>query len=111
MDAGGVSLLVGGILTGLAGLIGALAVLIRAWRPLGRAAQVARSLWDWLEGHDLADLVPRDMFTTSMTRDELRTAYQELETRKLAELVPEGLRRRVQKVIDAADGDKGESDD
>lgn len=110
MDASQLSLLIGGILTGIAGVIGAIAVLVRAFRPMAKASTVARQLYAWLEGHDLADLVPRDLFTTNMTPDELRAAYQQLERSALIDALPKWLRRQVEHVIDWPDDEDDDGD-
>lgn len=106
MDTSQLPLLIGGIATGVAGIITAIAMLVRAFRPMSQASNVARHLYAWLDGHDLADLVPRDLFTTNMTADELRSAYQHLERTRLLEALPRWLRRQVEKVIEWDDDDE-----
>lgn len=93
-------LLIGGVFTGVAGIITATAVLIRALRPSSQATQVAKQLVVWLEGEDVAGLIPRDLFFPGMTVEQLRDSYRVLEDTSLLNKVPSRLRRRVDEILD-----------
>lgn len=111
MDTGALSLLIGGICTGIAGIITAGAVAVRAWRPMSRSATAARRLYEWLADHDLSDLVPGDLFRAGMTPEELAAAYEQLRRSSVLDTIPHKIRRQVEKAIDWGDKDDKERHD
>jgi hypothetical protein len=50
--------LVGTVLSGLAALAGAYALVVKAHGETARPAQLLRRLWDWIEGNGLDSDVP-----------------------------------------------------